>query len=375
MSFENKVGKLKEAIKNSGGFDKFVQHMLPKLLNAKEGEKPLMQPEDFSIKELFEAVNTSQFPIITGTLVSKKVIQGFTEYPGIADQLVTKFTSKLKTDTIPGAFLKGDLEDIPEGGGYPHSGDIEEFFVTISGAKRGEILDITDEAIRFDQTGLIMLKASKFGQRAAKDREKSVIYTILDATVDGKNYHAYYPGGTRTALYRTSNGASGNVGGGVLYKNAITDALADYTDLDAAEAVFDDVMDENGDPIDVMQDTMILLTARALKGTATRLTRNQMMPLNSGSSVGYHETNPYYQLKTLFSPWIDKANGSAYWYYGNFKKQFLEKVVIPLQVLTRRDDKNDAAWERDVIAQYKVRRFSKVGAIDHRYVVESTGAG
>ena len=375
MSFENKVGKLKKAIESCGSVDNFVNQMMPKLLEAKKDEKPLMTPEDFSIKEIFEAVNTSQFSTIIGTLVSKKVIQGFTEYPGIADQLVTKFTSVLKNDTIPGAYLKGDLEDIPEGGGYPHSGDIGEFFVTIGGNKRGEILDITDEAIRFDQTGLIMLRAGQFGQRAAKDREKGVIYTIMDATVGGKNYYAYYPGGTRTALYRTSAGTSAYVGGGVLYKNAITDVLADYTDLDAAEAVFDDVMDENAEPIDVMTSNMILLTARALKSTASRLTRNQIIPNNSGTSVGYHQDNPYYNLKTLFSPWIDKGAASTYWYYGDFKKQFLEKVVIPLQVLTRNDDKNEAAWERDVIAQYKVRRFSKVGSIDHRYVVRSAGTG
>jgi len=375
MSFENKVGKLKEVISNSGGFDKFMATMLPKLIDAKKDEKPLMKPEDFSLKELYEAVNTSQFPIITGELLSKKVMQGFNEYPGIADQLVTKFTSKLKTDTIPGAFLKGDLEDIPEGGGYPHSGDIEEFYVTIGGAKRGEILDITDEAIRFDQTGLIMLKASKFGQRAAKDREKSVIYTIMDATVDGKNYYAYYPAGTRTALFRSSNGTSSGVGGGVLYANQITNVLAEYTDLDAAEALFTLIMDENADPIDVMSSNMILLTSRSLKGTASRLTRNQVLPAISGTSIGMREDNPYYQLKTLFSPWIDKGNSGLFWYYGDFKRQYLEKVVIPLQILTRKDDKNEAAWERDVIAQYKVRRFSKVGSIDHRYVVESTGAG
>lgn len=375
MSFENKIGKLKEHIKNSGGFETFMKEMLPKLIDAKKDEEPLMQPEDFSLKEMFEAVNTSQFPIITGTLLSKKVIQGFNEYPGIADQLVTKFTSKLKNDTIPGAFLKGDLEDIPEGGGYPHSGDIEEFYVTIAGNKRGEILDITEEAIRFDQTGLIMLKAGQFGMRAAKDREKSVIYTIMDATVSGKNYYAYYPGGSRTALYRTGNGSSGNVGGGVLYKNAITDVLSDFTDLDAAEAVFVLIMDENGDPIDTMASNMTLLTSRSLKPTASRLTRNQIIPANSTTSVGTQEINPYYQLKTLFSPWIDKGNSANFWYYGDFKRQFLEKVIYPLQLLTRKDEKNDAAWERDVIAQFKVRRFSKVGAIDHRFVVESAGSG
>lgn len=376
MSFENKAGKLKNYIENCGGFDKFIEHMLPKLIDAKEGEKPLMKPDEFSLPEIREAVNTTQFTVIVGELLSRQVIRGYTEYPGIASQLVTQFTSKLQTDKIPGGFLKGDLEEVPEGHDYPHSADMEDFYVEIGGAKRGLILDITEEAIMFDQTGIVMLKASQFGERLAKDREKGVIFTIMDATVNGKNYYAYYPGGTRTALFRSTDGTSSKVGGGVLYTNQITDVLQNYTDLDAADAVFDDIMDENGEPIDVMAGNLILLTSRALKNTARRLVSEQMLPNISGSTVGNNQTNPYQGTQHLYSPWVDYGNGATYWYYGDFKRQYLEKVVIPLQVLSRgRDNKNDDAWGRDVVAQYKVRRYSQVGAVDHRYVIESTGGG
>jgi len=373
MSFENKVRKLKEVIGAEGGFDEFMKPggLFERLTEVQEGKKaPLMEPEDFSIKEIFEAVNTSQFPIITGTLLSKKILAGYNEYPGIADRLVTKFTSSLKLDTIPGGFLKGDLEDIPEGKPYPHSADMAEKYVTVAGSKRGEILDITMEMIKFDQTGIILMRAAKFGRRAAKDREKAVLFTVQDATVSGKNYYAWYPSGSRLALYYATDRTSAYVDGTV-YANQITDALADYTDIDAADALFALMMDENGDPIDVGEN-MILLTSRTLKQTGRRIVGEEYLPNNSGTSVGYHQKNPYAGTTHLFSPWIDKVSSND-WYYGDFKEQFIEKVVFPLQVLTRKDEKNPDAWERDVVASYKVRRFSQVGAVDNRYVVKSTG--
>jgi len=371
MSFANKVKNLKETIEDCGGFDTFVEHVLPQLLDAKKDEKPPMQPEDFSLLEIYEAVNSSQFPIITGELISRKVLEGYNDYPKIADRLVTKFTSKLKVDTVPGVYLKGDLEDIQEGEPYPHSADMAEKYVTIAGNKRGEILDITEEAVRFDQTGLVMLRAAEFGRRHARDREKAVLLTIQDATYNGVNYYAWYPSGTRLALYYASNRTSTYVAGGTVYANQITDALQDYTDIDAADALFALMKDENGDPIDVGEN-MILLTSRSLKQTGRRLVSEEFLPNNSGSSVGFHQKNPYYGTTHLYSPWIDAVSSND-WYYGDFKRQFLEKVVFPLQVLTRKDKTNQDNWERDIVASYKVRRFSQVGARDHRFVVKSTG--
>ena len=371
MSFENKSKKLKEAIAQEGGFDKFMGGLFIKLTEAKKDEQPLMEPEDWSVLEIAEAVNTSQFPTLVGSLLSTKIMQGYKDYGGIADQLVTKFTSKLQSDKIPGAFLKGDLEDIAEGKPYPHSGDMEEEFVTIAGSKRGEILDITMESVKFDQTGLIMLRAAQFGSRAARDREKAVMYTIQDASVSGKNYYAWYPSGSRLALYSASSTRSSAYVKGLIYANQVADVLTDYSDIAAAEALFGGMMDQNGDPVDVGEN-ITLLVSRALRATARRLVNNEFIPAQSGSGVGFHEKNPYFNTKLLVSPWIDKVSNTD-WYYGDPKRQFLEKVVYPLQIFTRKDDKNDDAWNRDIIASYKVRRFSQVGAVDFRYWVKSTG--
>ena len=116
MSFENKVAKLKSVIEGKGGFDKFLPWFHTQVHGVPEKDvKPTLALGDFSIKELHEAVNTSQFPTITGELIAKKIMDSYDAVPKIGDDLVTKMPSKLQTDKIPGLWLKGSLEDVEEG--------------------------------------------------------------------------------------------------------------------------------------------------------------------------------------------------------------------------------------------------------------------
>ncbi len=339
---------------------------------AKEDKKPLLLAEDASITEIFrfcEAVDVTQFTIITATLIEKRVMDAFNAFPKIGDQLVTPFNSKLELSRIPGADLKSNMRDVEPGMPYHHDADIEEKYVTIEGKKRGDILDITEEAIMFDQTGLVMREASMFGERAAIDREKKIMYNVQDVTVNNVNYFSYRPSGTRVALYQ----------GTVLvthpYSNLIDHRLQHWTDLDHAKTQFTTMRDAQGEPIFVQPK--ILLVPLALETVAERLIRNALLPAaRIGTAVpgdSPMEANPFADKYTvLASPYVDIVSTSA-WYLGDFKKQFLEKVVYPIQVLTRRDTKNDYAWERDIVAQYKIRYYTEPGAVDYKYVVKSRG--
>ncbi len=81
------------------------------------------------------------------------------------------------------------------------------------------------------------------------------------------------------------------------------------------------------------------------------------------------------QFTVLDHPDLD-AQSSTAWYLGDFKKQFVEKVIIPPQVLTRKyGDNNEDAWRKDIVASVKVRYDSKFGAVDYAFVGKSTGAG
>ena len=342
-----------------------------------KGKKVLLC-ETFSIKELWdfceeirlaEAVDVSQFPILTATLVEKKVIQSFNAFPGIGDQLVTPFPSTLEISKVPGADIKSNFRDIQAGMPYHHDADIEEKYIVIAGVKRGDILDITEEAIMHDQTGLILREAGRFGLQGAIDREKKIMYTIQDATVNNVNFYAFYPSGNRVALY------SGTVVGTHPYSNLIDHALQHWTDLDHAKTQFTTMRDVQGEPIWV--EPKILLVPKALEMVAKRLINNSRMPATriglTGVVDSQNEANPFANAYTvLSSPYLDIVDTRT-WYLGDFKAMFLEKVVYPLQVLTRMDTKNDAAWERDIKAQYKVRYWEQPGAVDYKYVVKSRG--
>jgi hypothetical protein len=331
------------------------------LIEGKDGGKPEMKPEDFSLTDIWESVGPSTFPIVTGTLLSKKVMDAYELESKKLNMLSTSYDSNLEIDKVPGMYGEGTLQTIKPGGRYPHTGDIKEKYVQIAGEKRGEILDITEEAVKFDQTGLIMLRAAQFGERAAQDEEKRGMLTIQDVQYQGDNYYAWYPTGSRVAIYSTSTTAPHS------QSNQVTNALADHTDLDAANKLLRLMKAENGDPLNVT--AKVLLVPVALEITAKRLINNTVLV---GGTNG--ELNPFANsVEVIASPWLD-VNSSTVWYWGDFKKQFLKKVVFPLQVMVKNMSDNQDGFERDILASYKVRHYTQIGAQDFRNVVKSTGA-
>jgi hypothetical protein len=353
-----------------GGKVDVAAKRLEKYLGLPENDPMRLSVDDkgLSIRGLHEAVDPTQFATLVGVLLSKKIMDAYEAAPKILDQLVTPFTSTLETDRIPGAYVKGTLDTLRPGEPYPHTGDIGEKYVTVTGEKRGEILDITEEAVTFDQTGLVMLRAAQFGERAAMDREQRGLYTILDLTVSGTNYYAWYPSGTRSALWANAGGA----GHAHEYDNLVVDTLEDWTDINAADNLLGLMKDDNGDAINVVPK--ILLVPRALQTTGRRIINNTVLP--GAANV---EQNPWANAVTVLSTSLidgcGDGNAATMWYWGDFKKQFVEKVVYALQVLSRTDKNNEDSWGRDIVASYKVRHFTQVGAVDYRYVVKSTGAG
>jgi len=342
-------------------------------LNLEDDDKDKLTVEDFSLREiaegcgidttqphiLAEAVDVTQFAVITGELLSKKVMDAYEAFAKIADQLVTPFPSSLETDTIPGVYIKGGMEKVEPGANYPHLADMAEKYVTIGHEKRGLILDITDEAVRFDQTGLVMKRAADMGEIMAKDREKRVLYAIQDQ----EGYYPYYPSGTRQAMYEDAGGA----GDPHEYDNLTTDLLTTYQDLAALELLLLMMKDDEGNYIHV--EPKILLVPVTLQAMANKIIVNDFLP-----GAYNNERNPYAnKFKILASPYLDGINTADY-YLGDFKKQFLEKVVIPFEVRTRKyGDNNEDAWERDIVASYKARYDTKVGAIDYRFVAMGDG--
>lgn len=340
---------IKDLFESLGG-DGLVMKVA-ELLEAKAGAKPELQPDDFSLREIYEAVDVSTFSTLTGTLISKKIMDSYLAAPTIGDQLVTSFQSSLQVDRVGGAGLRLAMRKIKPGMPYGKDSDIEEAWVQITGSKYGAILDITEEAIMFDQTGQILLEAGKIGLAAAAFKEKHILYTIQDQA----GFEAYYPKGVQTALYSTGAGS---------HLNLITDALVDHTDINAARKLLAKMTGANGDPILALART--ILTPVALEMTAGIIYKS---PVIIGGANA--QPNPYVNMFTpLSSPYLDAVSDKD-WYFGDFKREFLWKEVIPLQVLTRKSNDNEDSWNRDIIASYKARYYGECGAQDYKFVVKS----
>ncbi len=347
---------------------------LDRQLALPETDKDHLAVEDFSLREmaegcgidtsgtqctLSEATTASQFAILVGVLLSRVVMQAYEAAAKVGDKLVTPFQSSLETDTIPGGYLTGEEEDIPEGGEYPHLADIREKHVTIGHGKRGLILDITDESVRFDRTGIVMREAQKMGEIAALGRETEIINKVQDIT----SFKAWNPSGTNADLYQNAQGDGIHD-----LDNLVTNALTDYTDVEALWRLLRLMQNDDGKYINVVPT--VLLVPVALEVTATRIIKNQVLP-----GAANQERNPFADKFDIVSTPLLDAQSSIIWYLGDFKKQFLEKIVIAIEVRRRRmSDNNGDGWNKDILASFKIRRDQKVGATDYRFVGKSTGA-
>lgn len=393
-------------------------HVFADLLEGRDAsgrEVPRVRPEDISIRmlwealvgpveqtltcaqrssgrsnyiEIQEAVESTAFPSATGVLIAARVIESYRTPGLIGDELVTTMPSRLKSERIVGFTSLEGPREVPEGGPYEES-SFEEKYVTTETAKKGRILEITEEAIFFDQTGQLLLRAGRLGELTALEREETILAGVTgvagasNVVAGGMIYRPVYrPSGTAEALYAASN------------NNLLSTAtpLVDWTDIDEAmryhaENVKDDraVSGERRPIVFMPRD---LLVANKLRATAARIISATEVRSQPGAADATQVTitaNPIQSitpgLRVLSSPLLDYlagVSGSGYddsddWFLGDFKKQFVWQEIWPLQVVRAPQD-SDARWDRDVVARFKVRYYGGIAAIDERYVIKVNAA-
>ena len=333
------------------------------------GEKPRINPEYVSVLEIVEAtkdplsmtfteaVQTSQFPTLMGSLLSKKVMKAYEGAKRVSDELVEQFTSDQQTDKIPNIRAKSNIKEVKEGMPYNETGCMDENFAQIDYKKYGEIMLIPEEDVKFDRTGLIMRGIKEYGDLIKDYREELIMKTIQDLT----GYEAWYPANSQTALYSTSTTLPHKC------SNKITNILSDHTDLDAAKLLLAKMTDDGGNR-KIAVHPKVLLVPLALETIAEQLMGNKVMV-----GVANEQRNPYYnKYKIASSAYLDD-NSALYWYLGDFKRQYMWKTTFPLQVVNITGSKSYELAKRDIAAAYKIRFAGQCRAIDHRFVVASDG--
>ena len=301
-----------------------------------------------------EEVGSTMFPVASGALIAAKVIQGYEAVGYIAENLVEFMDSKHKVETMVGFTALDGPKEVAEGKDYEDS-DIGEKFVTMQAAKRGRLIAITEEAILFDQTGQLLLRAQRLGERVRLDMEKRILKAVT-----GNDGQAYKPSNAATDIYSSGN------------KNQIAaNALVDWQNVDACLKQTAKQEDEKAEIIVV--NTPQLLVPRALLGTALRVTSATQIRQHDpvvAPQVATYSPSPFSGMFTpLSSPLMDSLSGTGAtdWFMGDFKKAFIYQRIYPLQTLAAIAGNPDE-FKKDIKYLYKVREFGGVACIDHRYV-------
>jgi len=229
------------------------------------------------------------------------------------------------------------------------------------------LLSITEEAVFFDQTGQMLLRAASLGGQLRANREKRIIRAVADVA---STERIYRPQGVATQLYSAGNNS--------LLSTATP--LVDWTDIQEALAFYalnqrdDREPDDSGSADPIIWMPSFILTAQELAGSAARIVNNVLDRQNNIDSPTMAKMLVP-GLRAVASPFLDAAQGAdqwddaSDWLIGDFKRQFIYKEIWPLQTF-RAPAQNDEDFERDIVARYKVREYGDVQATDHRLVLK-----
>ena len=362
----------------------------------KKGE---LKPEEFSIRELAEvtlgtswvkqldprggggvdlmeagdAVDVTAFSNITGQVIYNRIMLAYSQEAFILSKLVDTIPTRFDGEKIPGiGRIVDETTEVRPGMPYPNLGLGEDYIETPSTTKRGFIVPVTKEAIFFDRTHLILQRAAEVGEILGLNKEKRLADLLIGQTNNynwkGTAYNTYYP---------AQDGAP--------WVNALPgNELVDWTNVDAAEQVFANILDPNtGEPVLVQAATVLVTPAyhhaanRVFKATEVWYRSNEEDPTTTTSPnpLGrYQVAESRLMYRRIIAAGQQPADAKKWWFIGDFKKAFAYMENWPITV-TQSPLGSDADFNQDIVVRFKASERGAAAVINPRYIVKSTGAG
>jgi hypothetical protein len=372
------------------GADRTVRHLTEAL-----AERDL-RPEDFSIRDLAEAlvpdgrqwvrlldpragggasvlestdgVDVTTFLNVTGQVVYSKILEAYEQEAFVASKLVETIPTRLDGEKIPGATRVADtIDEVPPGMPYPHLGFGEDYIETPGTAKRGFIVPVTREAIFFDRTHLVLSRAAEVGEVLGLNKEKRILDLIIGLT------NNYKSNGVELDTYYASGGPWTNELAG--------NELVDWTDVDAAEQLFADILDPaTGEPVLIRAAGVLVMPAyrhaahrvfnaaeinyQASGAATTTVAANPLV------HYGVHESRLAY--RRIVASGVAAADAKKWWFLGDFRKAFAYMENWPITV-TQAPLGSEADFNNDVVLRFKASERGAAAVLNPRYVVKCTG--
>lgn len=314
-------------------------------------------------------VTTSAFRNITGQLIFSTIRRWFQNEAFVFSGMIPTIQSRIEgTEKVPSIARIGDASEIViEGQDYPTVGFGEEYFTWAAKDKRGLIVDLTEEAIFYDLTNLVLEAAREVGLWLGTKKEKLLIDVFVGQT------NNYSRNGTATNTYLTT---------GAYVNDATGAGLNDWTSVEAAELAFNDVLDPNtSEPIELLDTEAVLVVTPYKKHTARRIVSATEVRERSETGAATRENemvsaNPIANYRTVSSKQLYRrilagpepvaANAREWWWLGAPSRAFAWLENFPLRVFQQTD--GDRAFEADIVARFKASMKGVAQVVEPRYM-------
>lgn len=308
--------------------------------------------------DLSESFDTSAFPVITGQIILRKVIDAYQQFPMQGRNLVQVVPGETPNeDKIAGFTEVGSLSATKEREMYRDATPPDEKYKRVTKTKYGALLPITEEILKYDRTGQYLSRAAAIGQEGARLQDELIMKGIVD--VDANVYDL----GSLYASPSSSGGTNGNAFSGA-------DTALGTAGWEKAHVKLMESQDSKGRPIWVFGDRPILMVPPRLEPTANKLKLNEYGDLGTANLDVNLAKNAF---DTVVNPYFPSLTTSKVWLYGSPKRQFVWVEDFPLQVFQMNGQQTESGFRRDVITEFKVRFKGGVGATDTKYVLRMSG--
>jgi len=304
---------------------------------------------------LQEASVTSDFPTLLRDGIRSIAFDRYMGIPTTWQQICDVMPSdKAQEDWVEENAL-GELPIVHELTPYPEGKQDLDRTLAIRNYKRGLILAVTEEMIRFNKTNLIKRQAAQLGRAAANTREQSV-YTVLTTT---GNY------------VRNSTTGDNDIGA-----NTVGTAFS-ATALNTALTTLRTMKDrKTGVYLGVNPD--MLICAPRVEMAVKQLLLAPMLSRTGGSTTaevyGTGVANPFRgQVSTII---VSPRMGTGYqWLLCEARQAVVFQEVEGLQILQESVGgvQHEGYFKYD-ICRYRARDWFGCGMLNDRFAFYSTGA-
>jgi hypothetical protein len=321
------------------------------------------------LRETASVVASSQFAKISGQLLYNAIMEAYEQEAFVFSSIIPTTSTQFSGERIPGISGIGDEALIvDEGQPYPKAGNSQTYIDTPTTTKRGLIVEVTKEAIFFDRTGVLADRCSKVGEALGLNKEKRAINCLVDENVTD---HRYRWRDTTIATYGDNSGSHS-------WDNlAASNALVDWTDIDAAEQLFSEMLDpETGEPI--LINPSHLIVTRQLLYTARRVVNAAEITVTTpgyattGNPTETRVQNPIQNYTIVSTAQLARQMATdTSWFLGDPRKAFRYMENWPMTVV-QAPANNEAEFTADVVMRFKASERGAYATIEPRAMVKCT---